>query len=612
MVNNSVQIDLGANSKSLNEELAKSRSSIFGWVGGVKGALAGLAAGYALKKLFDVGAGLFTAMQDDVDALDRLKTVLSNTGDISGYTADQITQLANRAEKLNGITADSYTNIAAMAIAMENIRGENIDRMIIAAADMATVMGGDAAASADTLAKALNDPLKGLKLLEKSGIIWTEQQETMIDTMMKAGDVAGAQAVMLDELESRFGGASANAAKTFTGRLFALKETLQGVGETIVGMFIPVVDALLPPIEAAAEYLTYLAESLAESGTATESWSDSWGKYFVEMLQYGVEVAADVFSFFEFTWNNFGKLVEREALSWTLSITSFVEDLKYLFTDVAPAYLSWFFDNWANLLYDYANFQMTVYGNMWTNVTQFFKGVKGWLTGENGGFEWVALTDGFEATTKKLPEIAERNLTDFEKMLGKDIKRMDKELGKAWGETFSNNQKFVKEMFEGKAEPKIEPKVSDKAFKVDMDKLKDDAEDEAKPKVEMEVETKLGEVVGLEDLGKQISEGGKADREKQRDKAADELEKALEKSKKEAKKGLGGFAIDPDGDRKLAINVPKPAVPKQQGAVVPKPAAPVNVVGTQRGTKSIDDLIMLLESFHPQLLNALANAGGLG
>lgn len=595
---NDVNIKLTGDGKQLDDELKKSKDSIQGWAGSVKGVIAGLAAGFVLKKVFDVGAGLFSGMNEDEQALNRLGSALNNAGDKAGYSMEQFEQLADRAERMNGITADSYMNMSALIVSMGNVRGENIDRAIISAADLATVMGGDTASSAEKLGRALNDPLKGMKLLEKEGVVWTEQQEEMVDTMMRAGDVAGAQGVILDELSSRFGGASASATETFSGKMFVLKESLNAAGESIVGIFIPLLDAILPPIQLAIDYVGYMAKSLADNAEATAEWSQSWASYFIDGLKYGVQIAADTFSFFEYMWDNFGTLVQRSATDWALSITTFVEDLKYLFTDVATAYLNWFFDNWYNMLTDFANFQATVFGNMWKNVTSFFKGVMGWLTGEGGGFEWTGLTDGFEATTKALPEIASRNMSDTEKILQSDIDRMDKELGKAWNDTFKKNQDFVDNMFAAQEQdpPEITPTVSKEGYTVDIDKIKDETEKE-KPKIKAEVETEFGKVVGLEELSNQISEGGKADKEKAREEAKKEFEKQLKDQEELAKKVK---VADKNG-----------AIAAQAGRQAQGQGQNQAAIATKPDRKNLEDLYNLLSEFNPQLLRAVEKVGAL-
>ena len=74
------------------------------------------------------------------------------------------------------------------------------------------------------LGKALNDPAKGLTALSRSGIQFTEDQKTMIKSMVEAGNTAGAQNMILKELEKQYGGNSVAAAQGLAGALDTLGE----------------------------------------------------------------------------------------------------------------------------------------------------------------------------------------------------------------------------------------------------------------------------------------------------------------------------------------------------------------------------------------------------
>jgi hypothetical protein len=60
--------------------------------------------------------------------------------------------------------------------------------------------------------KALNDPIKGVTALGRAGVQFTAQQKEQIAALVESGDVAGAQTIILQELETQFGGAAEAAA----------------------------------------------------------------------------------------------------------------------------------------------------------------------------------------------------------------------------------------------------------------------------------------------------------------------------------------------------------------------------------------------------------------
>jgi hypothetical protein len=69
-------------------------------------------------------------------------------------------------------------------------------------------LGTDLKGSAVQLGKALNDPIAGVGALSRVGVTFTETQKDMIKTMVEAGNVAGAQTLILDELGKEFGGSA--------------------------------------------------------------------------------------------------------------------------------------------------------------------------------------------------------------------------------------------------------------------------------------------------------------------------------------------------------------------------------------------------------------------
>jgi phage-related protein len=105
---------------------------------------------------------------------------------------------------------------------------------------MAQAMGMDLQSATMLVGKALNDPVKGMTALTRSGVQFTDAQKEAIAAMVEMGDTAGAQQIILKELEVQFGGSAEAAGKTFGGQLDIMKNALGNVGEEIGGALIPV------------------------------------------------------------------------------------------------------------------------------------------------------------------------------------------------------------------------------------------------------------------------------------------------------------------------------------------------------------------------------------
>ena len=125
----------------------------------------------------------------------------------------------------------------AVLLTFTNIRGDRFEQATTAILDMSSALGTSLQSAAIQVGKALNDPLKGVSALAEAGIQFTDQQKAQIKAMVETGDVAGAQAIILKELETQFGGVAEAMAKTPAGQwaqaMNALGDALEHVGQVL-------------------------------------------------------------------------------------------------------------------------------------------------------------------------------------------------------------------------------------------------------------------------------------------------------------------------------------------------------------------------------------------
>mgnify|MGYP000945923288 CR=1 FL=1 len=169
---------------------------------------------------------------------------------------------------------EAIINSQALLATFKQVKGDNFNRATEAILDMAAVMGGDLKGATIQLGKALNDPIKGVSALSDVGVSFTDQQRDMIKTMMEAGDVAGAQGVILDELAGEFGGA----AKAMADPMTQLTNTLGDIGETIGAEILPYVRLFATDTQSAltgtADAADRTANAVGWIGTAFGAVSD--------------------------------------------------------------------------------------------------------------------------------------------------------------------------------------------------------------------------------------------------------------------------------------------------------------------------------------------------
>lgn len=181
--------------------------------------------------------------------------VISSTGGAAGRTKAQVEGLAGSIEKLSGLEAETVQEGQNLLLTFTNIKGANFDRATQAMADLGVAMnkgkleGVDLQSSALQLGKALNDPIKGISALSRVGVSFTAAQKEQVQAMVAAGDAAGAQSIILAELERQFGGAAAAAGDTAAGKWAKIQNIFGEVSETVLGF-------LLPAMHAVADWIT--------------------------------------------------------------------------------------------------------------------------------------------------------------------------------------------------------------------------------------------------------------------------------------------------------------------------------------------------------------------
>lgn len=195
-----------------------------------------------------LGAMLVSGTRDAMDAeekLAQLDAVLKSTGGSAGMTRESVMSLAEGLEQTTKFSAEMALEAQSLLLTFTNIGKDTFPRATQAAADMATAMGTDMAGQSIALGKALNDPTKGITALTRVGVTFTEEQKKAIKAMQESGDMAGAQAVILAELEKEFGGSAEAAGDTFAGQLVILKNQLGAVAEEMAVQLLPYLNKFL-------------------------------------------------------------------------------------------------------------------------------------------------------------------------------------------------------------------------------------------------------------------------------------------------------------------------------------------------------------------------------
>lgn len=156
----------------------------------------------------------------------QLEAALKSTGQAAGWSLQQLNAMADSLADTTNISAGEFNQAQARMLSYSGIVGETFPRAMQAAADMSARMGTSITSSAETIGRALDIPSAGLTALTQQGFRFTEAQKVMVQQLERTGRVAEAQGIILEALESSYGGAAAAARDSLGGALMAISKSV--------------------------------------------------------------------------------------------------------------------------------------------------------------------------------------------------------------------------------------------------------------------------------------------------------------------------------------------------------------------------------------------------
>ena len=169
-----------------------------------------------------------------------------------------------------------------------------------------------------------------------------------------------------------------------------------------------------------------------------------WAAWMGEKLVYA-------FTFVQVVAANWKTVLIAYVQKLVANFITMVEQVKYFFTDAIPTVLKWFANNFLNIFRD----MFVAYVTMWKNrinqvidlFTLFWDTISGKLSAGDallkaGEIAGRSMLEGFEATTKPLPKIWERQMTEAEKAAHAAA-------GKTWGGVMDQVDVKFNERMEG-------------------------------------------------------------------------------------------------------------------------------------------------------------------
>jgi phage-related protein len=202
------------------------------------------AVGQAAGFLKDQIGSVFTESEQAQQSMAQTVDVLNSTHDASGMTAQAVADLAGNFSHLTLFSDDTTQAAENMLLTFTNIGKTVFPDATKTVLDMSQALGQDTKSSAIQLGKALNDPITGITALQRVGVTFTDSQKNLIKSMVDSGNTAGAQKVILQELQREFGGSAEAAGKTFPGMLQILSQSFDDIKQKIGDAVLPILQQL--------------------------------------------------------------------------------------------------------------------------------------------------------------------------------------------------------------------------------------------------------------------------------------------------------------------------------------------------------------------------------
>jgi hypothetical protein len=210
---------------------------------GIKRGLAIGVAGIGLLG-YEISQGLDSLVKLEAQT-EATNAVIKSTGGVAGITATQVRAMAEEFESLNALFGDEVIQSAEnMLLSFTNIGKKAFKPTLQAALDLNAGLGRGPeglANTAKTLGVALNDPTKGLGRLSKAGITFLAEQTKRIKKLQKEGKLYQAQAIILKEVQKRFGGRFAAFGGETARKVAKFHDAIEDLQRTLAAGLLPVV-----------------------------------------------------------------------------------------------------------------------------------------------------------------------------------------------------------------------------------------------------------------------------------------------------------------------------------------------------------------------------------
>lgn len=272
---------IGQAGKSAGSDLDKGMSGAIQSFTGVN-----LASFTTAGAMIAVGAGLKYAIDQAAEAervMTQTEAVIKSTGGAAGLTAAEVAGFAGKLSQLNAIDDEVIQSAGNLMLTFKSISKDVFPQAQQAAIDMSVALNTDLKGATLQVSKALEDPVRGINALRRAGVSFTAEQRNMIASLVETGDKAAAQAIIIEELNSQFGGSGAAAAQTYSGQMGLLKINMDNVAQSIGEKLLPGLTSAADAMNTLVTWNDNVSAALAAHDAAIVGTSATYADYVAEI-----------------------------------------------------------------------------------------------------------------------------------------------------------------------------------------------------------------------------------------------------------------------------------------------------------------------------------------
>jgi phage-related protein len=241
----------------------------------LKGAIGTALGGAAIGAIYKGAAAIKSFAVGSVDAAvearkadERIAQIAESMGVLDtamGGSTQRVRDFATELQSNTGVSDETIKQGQALLLTFKNIAGSAgetggmFDRATVAAVDLAAAGFGSVEGNAKQLGKALQDPIKGISALTRSGVTFTNSEKEKIKALVESGNTLQAQTLIMNAVEQQVGGTAAATMTAGDKMRVAFDEFQETVGMAVLPMIEKVqtfiAERIVPALQSFVGYL---------------------------------------------------------------------------------------------------------------------------------------------------------------------------------------------------------------------------------------------------------------------------------------------------------------------------------------------------------------------